>query len=104
MPEHVGMNEKGELCGHARPGNHALISGCGKRCATFRDDEWGDVGASRRSFRNAGLSRVEIGCTLASPVLGASYVQAPSQVLSKVEAFYFFGSRSSGLCSGTCPE
>ena len=26
VPQHVGMNEKGELRGHARPGHHALIS------------------------------------------------------------------------------
>ena len=37
VPQHVGMNGKGEFRGDARPGHHALISGCGKRCATFRD-------------------------------------------------------------------
>ena len=26
------MNGEGEFLSHARPGNHALISGCGKRC------------------------------------------------------------------------
>jgi hypothetical protein len=44
VPQHVGMNEKGEFRGHARPGHHALISGCGERCATFRDE---DIGGCR---------------------------------------------------------
>jgi hypothetical protein len=39
VPQHVGVNEEGEFRSHARPGNHALISGCGKRCATFRDED-----------------------------------------------------------------
>jgi hypothetical protein len=30
---------------------------------------YGDVGASRRSLRSAPLSRADIGCTLASPLL-----------------------------------
>jgi hypothetical protein len=30
------MNEECEFRSHARPGHHALISGCGKWCATFR--------------------------------------------------------------------
>ena len=42
VPQHVGMNGKGEFRGHARPGNHALISGYGQRCATLRDEDvWG---------------------------------------------------------------
>jgi len=42
MPQHVGMNAKGEFRSYARPGHHALISGCGKRCASFRDEDvWG---------------------------------------------------------------
>jgi hypothetical protein len=41
MPQHVGMNEEGEFRSYARPGHHALISGCGKRCATFRDEDVG---------------------------------------------------------------
>jgi hypothetical protein len=42
MPQHVGMHEEGEFRRHARPGNHALISGYGQRRATLRDkDVWG---------------------------------------------------------------
>ena len=45
MSQHVGMNGKCEFRGYARPGHHPLISGCGKRCATFRDEDlrrrWG---------------------------------------------------------------
>jgi hypothetical protein len=41
VPQHVGMNEKGEFRSHARPGHHALISSCGKRSATFRDEDVG---------------------------------------------------------------
>ena len=33
MPQHVGMHEESEFRSHARPGNHALISGCGQRRA-----------------------------------------------------------------------
>jgi hypothetical protein len=39
---------------------------------------YGDVGASRRSLRNARLSRADIGCTLTSPALRA--VKAPAQL------------------------
>jgi hypothetical protein len=39
VPQHVGMNEKGEFRCHPRPGNHALISGCGKRCASFGHED-----------------------------------------------------------------
>jgi len=35
VPKHVRVNEEREFRGHARPGHHALISGCGQRCATF---------------------------------------------------------------------
>ena len=31
MPQHVGMHEEREFRRHARPGNHALISGYGQR-------------------------------------------------------------------------
>jgi hypothetical protein len=41
VPQHVGVNGKCEFRGHARPGHHALISGCGKRCATFRHEDVG---------------------------------------------------------------
>jgi hypothetical protein len=36
------VSERSPARSHARPGYHALISGCGKRCATFRDEDvWG---------------------------------------------------------------
>jgi hypothetical protein len=41
VPQHVGMNRKCRFRGHARPGHHTLISGCGKRSATFRDEDVG---------------------------------------------------------------
>jgi hypothetical protein len=37
VPQHVGMNEKGEFRSDTGPGHHALISGCGKRSTPFRD-------------------------------------------------------------------
>jgi hypothetical protein len=76
VPQHVGMNGKGEFRGHARPGHHALISGCGKRCATFRHE---DVGrrwrfaqelAQRPTF--PGRYRMHAGI----PAFGPAYVQA----------------------------
>ena len=44
VPQHVGTNGKREF--HAHPGHHALISDCGKKCATFRRE---DVGADDRA-------------------------------------------------------
>ena len=42
VPQHVGVDKKAEFRSDARPGHHALISGCGKRSATFRDEDvWG---------------------------------------------------------------
>ena len=41
MPQHVGVDKKAEFRSHARPGHHALISSCGKRSATFRDEDVG---------------------------------------------------------------
>src|SRR5436190_16180205 len=46
---------------------------------------YGDVGASRRSLRSARLSRADIGCTLASPLL-ALYMQAPGGEVDVVPA------------------
>jgi len=75
MPQHVGMHEEREFRSHARPGNHALISGCGQRRAMLRDEDvWG---ASRRSLRSARLSRADIGCTLASPLLALRTCKRP---------------------------
>src|SRR5689334_24385967 len=39
MPQHVGMYEEREFRSHARPGNHALISGYGQRRETLRDED-----------------------------------------------------------------
>jgi len=62
VPQHVGMNEEGEFRGHARPGHHALISGCGERCATFRHEDIGRVmcDLSPQSGPNRTLIRVSI--------------------------------------------
>src|SRR6516165_5777254 len=38
---------------------------------------YGDVGASRRSLRSARLSRADIGCTLASPLLALRTCKRP---------------------------
>jgi hypothetical protein len=46
------MNGKCEFRSQARPRHHALISGCGKRCATFRDEDvWGLRFSSVRAVR-----------------------------------------------------
>src|SRR6516164_5429694 len=45
VPQHVGMHEEREFRSHARPGNHALISGYGQWRATLRnEDVWGRCG------------------------------------------------------------
>jgi hypothetical protein len=48
MPQHVGMYEEREFRSHARPGNHALISGYGQRRETLRDEDvWRRCGLSQ---------------------------------------------------------
>ena len=55
MPQHVGMHEEREFRSHARPGHHALISGCGKRCATFRDEDRRVTEPKSPDHRNASM-------------------------------------------------
>ena len=77
MPQHVGMHEERELRSHARPGNHALISGYGQWRPALRDEDVWGLAASRRSLRSARLSRADIGCTLASPLLALRTCKRP---------------------------
>ena len=76
VPQHVGMNGKGELRSHARPSNHALISGCGKRCATFRDKDLGRCWCFAQELAQCsafpGRYRMHAGI----PAFGPAYVQA----------------------------
>ena len=76
VPQHVGVDKKAEFRSDARPGHHALISGCGKRCATFRDE---DVGRCWRFAQELaqysafpGRYRMHAGI----PAFGPAYVQA----------------------------
>ena len=77
VPQHVGVNEKGEFRGHARPGHHALISGCGKGSATFRDEDVWGCWCFAQELAQARLSRADIGCTLASPPLALRTCKRP---------------------------
>jgi hypothetical protein len=71
VPQHVGMNEEGEFRGHARPGHHALISGCGQRCATFRDEDVGGCWCFAQELAQRPT------CTLASPPLALRTCKRP---------------------------
>jgi integrase len=52
------MHEEGEFRSHARPGNHALISGCGQRRAAFRDEDvWGRWGFAQELAQRAAFPR-----------------------------------------------
>jgi hypothetical protein len=77
MPQHVGMHEEREFRSHARPGNHALISGCGQRRVTFRDEDvrrrWGF--AQELAQRAAFPRRYRMHAGI--PALGPTYMQAP---------------------------
>jgi hypothetical protein len=56
------MHEESEFRSHARPGNHALISGCGQRRAALRDEDvWGRWGfAQERPVQKVSSARGEI--------------------------------------------
>jgi hypothetical protein len=77
VPQHVRMNEKGEFGGHARPGDHALISSCGERGATFRnEDVWGRWRFAQELAQCPafpGPYRMHAGI----PALGPTHMQAP---------------------------
>ena len=58
MAQHVGVYKEREFRRHARPGNHALISGCGQRRATFRDEDvWGRWGFAQELAQRAAFPR-----------------------------------------------
>ena len=58
MPQHVGMHEEGEFRNHARPGNHALITGYGQRRVTLRDEDvWGRCGFAQELAQRAAFPR-----------------------------------------------
>jgi len=76
MPQHVGMHEEREFRCHARPGNHALISGCGQRRATLRDkDVWGRWGLAQELAQRAAFPR-RYRMHAGIPALGPAYMQA----------------------------
>jgi len=76
MPQHVGMHEEREFRSHARPGNHALISGCGQRRAALRDEDvWGRSFAQELAQRAAFPRRYRMHAGI--PALGPAYMQAP---------------------------
>src|SRR6516165_4226518 len=59
VPQHVGMHEEREFRSHARPGNHALISGYGQRRVTLRDEDvWGRCGFAQELAQRAAPRRV----------------------------------------------
>ncbi len=76
MPQHVRVDKKGEFRRHARPGHHALISGCGKRSAAFRDEDVGRFWCFAYEFAQSPTFprryRMHAGIT----VLGPTYMQA----------------------------
>src|SRR6516225_4627565 len=58
MPQHVRMHEEREFRRHARPGHHALVSGCGQRRATIRDEDvWGRWSFAQELAQRAAFPR-----------------------------------------------
>src|SRR6516225_11730677 len=77
MPQHVGMHEECEFRSHARPGNHALISGYGQRCATLRDEDvWGRCGFAQELAQRAAFPR-RYRMHAGIPALSPADMQAP---------------------------
>src|SRR6516164_6784822 len=86
MPQHVGMHEEGEFRSHARPGNHALISGCRQRRATLRDEDvWGGWGFAQELAQRAAFPR-RYRMHAGIPALGPAYMQAPGGEVDVVPA------------------
>src|SRR5215472_1589756 len=86
MPQHVGMHEEGEFRSHARPGNHALISGDGQRRATLRDEDvWGRWSFAQELAQRAAFPR-RYRMHAGIPALGPAYMQAPSGEVDVVPA------------------
>ena len=86
MAQHVGMHEEREFRSHARPGNHALISGCGQRRATLRDEDvWGCWGFAQELAQRAAFPRrYRMHAGIAA--LGPAYMQAPGGEVDVVPA------------------
>jgi hypothetical protein len=81
-----GMNEKAEFRGHARPGNHALISGCGKRCATFRDEDVGRCWCFAQELAQCSAFPGRYRMHADIPSLGPTHMQAPGGEVDVVPA------------------
>src|SRR6516225_5341218 len=82
----VGMHEEREFRSHARPGNHALISGCGQRRATLRDEDiWGGWGFAQELAQRATFPR-RYRMHAGIPALGPAYMQASSGEVDVVPA------------------
>src|SRR5215468_6037987 len=86
MPQHVGMHEEREFRSHPRPGHHALISGCGQRRRTLRDEDvWGRWSFAQELAQRAtfpGRYRMHGGISALSP----AYMQAPRGEVDVVPA------------------
>src|SRR5262249_31123090 len=86
MPQHVGMHKECEFRNHARPGNHALISGYGQRRATLRDEDvWGGWGFALELAQRAAFPR-RYRMHACIPALGPAYMQAPGGEVDVVPA------------------
>jgi hypothetical protein len=86
MPQHVGMYEEREFRSHAGPSNHALISGCGQRRATLRDEDvWGRWGFAQELAQRAAFPR-RYRMHAGIPALGPAYMEAPGGEIDVVPA------------------
>src|SRR5262249_47349064 len=86
MPQHVGMHEKREFRSHARPGNHALISGYRQRRVTPRDEDvWGGWGFAQELAQRAAFPR-RYRMHARISALRPAYVQAPGGEVDVVPA------------------
>ena len=86
VPQHVGMHEEREFRSHARPGNHALISGYGQRRATFRDEDvWGRWGFAQELAQRAAFPR-RYRMHAGIPALCSADMQAPGGEVDVVPA------------------
>jgi hypothetical protein len=86
VPQHVGMNEKGEFSSHACPGHHALISGCGKRSATFRDEDVWGCWRFAQELPQCSTFPGRYGMHAAIPTVGPAHMQAPGGEVDVVPA------------------
>jgi hypothetical protein len=86
MPQHVRMHQEREFRRHARPGDHALISGYGQRGAALRDEDvWGRCGFAQELAQRAAFPR-RYRMHAGIPALGPAYMQAPGDKVDVVPA------------------